>query len=123
MKLNGVESNGNKLVVKEAGIAPRTNYSNNTFIKSSNLLKPLPNIPPPKPVNPTRSNTHQPLIQNIVKSYSDEFMPNKNKIILLVDSMLTGMIIEDRNSKLKGRGKIHLKIFREQSQITRSNWR
>ena len=36
-KLNGVELHGNQLIVKETKTLPRTIYSNNTLIKSSNL--------------------------------------------------------------------------------------
>ena len=43
IKLNGVEFHCNKVIVKEAKTPPRTIYSNNTLIKSSNLLEPLPN--------------------------------------------------------------------------------
>ena len=110
MKLNGVESNGNKLVVKEAGIAPRTNYSNNTFIKSSNLLKPLPNIPPPKPVNSIKSNVDQPLTQNFKSSQSYAVIPNKKDIVSIEDSVQRAMKIKDKNSKTKG-GRIHLYPF------------
>ena len=44
IKLNGVEFRGNKFIVEEEKTLPTTIYSNNAFIKSSNLLEPLPNI-------------------------------------------------------------------------------
>ena len=40
----------------------RTIYSNKVLIKSSNLSEPLPNIPPSKLANPTRSNADQSII-------------------------------------------------------------
>ena len=45
-----------KLLVEEAKTPPGTFYSNNTFIKSSNLLEPLPNILLQELANPARSN-------------------------------------------------------------------
>ena len=50
------------------------------FFKSPNLLETLPNITPPKPANPTISNTHQAPIQNVVNSHSDANMPSKKDI-------------------------------------------
>ena len=89
---------------------PSTIDSNNTFIKSSNSLNPLPNIPPPKSVNPIKSSAHQPPTRNVANSYSDVIMPNKKDIVLFADSILRGMKMKAINSKIK-RGKIHLKSF------------
>ena len=99
IKLNGVEFRGNKLIVEEEKTLPTTIYSNNAFIKSSNFLEPLPNIPPPKPANPTRSNADQPLMQNVKNSHPDAIMPNKKDIAWFADN------------KIK-RGKVHLKSLR-----------
>lgn len=64
-KLNRIESNGNKLVMREGKTPSRTIYSNNIFIKSSILLESLPNISTPKPVNPAKSSADKPLKQNV----------------------------------------------------------
>ena len=45
VKLNGVEFEGNKLIVEEVNTLPKTIYRINNFIESSNLLEPLLNIP------------------------------------------------------------------------------
>ena len=59
IKTNRVEFHGSKCFVEEAKTPARTFYSNNTFIKSSNLLEPLSNI----------------------NSYSDAIVTNKKYII------------------------------------------
>lgn len=82
IKPNGVDFHGNKLLAEET-TPPRTFYSNNTFIKSSNLLELLTNIRSPKLANPTRSNGDQPLIFNIKKSFSDAIIPNKKILLCL----------------------------------------
>ena len=79
-KLNGVEFHGNKLILEQAKTLPWTIYSNNTLLKSSDLLEPLPNLPLSKPANPTRSNTDQALIKNFKYLYSDAIMSNKEYI-------------------------------------------
>ena len=79
LRLNGVEFHGNKLIVEIVKTPLRTIYSNNTSIESSNLLEALPNIPPFKPSNSTRSNADQPVKQKIRNSYSDAVTPKKNE--------------------------------------------
>ena len=68
------------MIVEQAKTLPRTIYSNNILLNSSDLLEPLPNIPLSKPANPTRSNTDQPLIKNVKYLYSDAIMLNKEYI-------------------------------------------
>ena len=89
IKLNGVKIHGNKIIVEESKMPPRTIYNNDTFIKSSNLSEPLPNTAPSKPANPITSNTHQAPTQNVVNSHSHAIMP-KNKISR-ADSIPRGM--------------------------------
>ena len=110
LRLNGVEFHGNKLIVEIVKTPLRTIYSNNTSIESSNLLEALPNIPPFKPSNSTRSNADQPVKQKIRNSYSDAVTPNKKDILLFADSIPRKMKVKDIISKIKG-GRIHLKLF------------
>ena len=97
-RLNGVEFHDTKRIVEEVKTPPCTIYSNKTLIKTSNMLDPLPNIPPSKPANATRSNADQPLIQNDKHLYSVEIMINKKGIVLFVDSIPRRMKMKDINS-------------------------
>lgn len=76
IKPNGVDFHGNKLLAEET-TPPRTFYSNNTFIKSSNLREPLPNILLQEPANPARSNLDKKSIQTVRISCSDVIIPDK----------------------------------------------
>ena len=90
--------------MEEAKTPPRTFQSNNTFIKSSNLLQPLPNILHQEPVNPATSNVDKPPIQNVGSLCSDAIIPNeKISIVLLVDSTPRGMKMKDIYSYINGR--------------------
>lgn len=72
IKPNGAEFHGNKLILEEAIKHHLKQFTATiTLNEGSNSLEPLPNIPPSKPANPTRSNADQPLIQNAKNSYSD----------------------------------------------------
>ena len=78
IKPNGVDFQGNKLLAEET-TPPRTFYSNNTFIKSSNLLELLPNIFLQEPANPARSNVDKPPVQNVEILCSDAIIFNKKR--------------------------------------------
>ena len=68
LKLNGVKFHGNKITVEKKK-PPRTFYSNNIFINSSNLLEILLNIPPPKPVSLNRYKSDEALLKRIKDSF------------------------------------------------------
>ena len=78
IKPNGVDFHGNELIAEEAKTPPRIFYSNKTFIRSSNLLEPLPNILFQEPVNSARPNVDKPPIQNVGISCSNAIiLPQK----------------------------------------------
>ena len=77
IKPNGVDFHGNKLLAEET--TTRTYYSNNAFIKSSNLLERLPNILLQEPANPARSNVDKPPVQNVEILCSDAIISNKKR--------------------------------------------
>ena len=72
------------------------------------MLKPLLNIPPSKPADPTRSNADQPLTQNVKSLYSAAVMDNKKYIDLFAETIPREIKIKDINSKIK-RGRIQPK--------------
>ena len=74
---NAVDFHGNKHLAEEAKTPPRTFSSNNTFIKSSSLREPLPNILLQEPANPARSNLDKKSIQTVRISRSDVIIPDK----------------------------------------------